>query len=1113
MPHNHPTKTSTTTCCPLRTSNGALSPTPPEPARPLYVRPTNHIFALAALPEDHPHALRLPQRRAPKLAKSIVRSPSLASKLRGQLLRGQVRRRASVVRSLRAEVCDCEEVEGRGGLSPLHSSPDLTRFDPLSPVGSVARRVRSAFNLGAAAPAAGKDRLPSEVSDPELRDLAHLNLDLAAHQFDGVEDRSSEGLPELAEGLGAGEGPVRNLDAVVDAGAPENSEDETLIVPERSQDDSTLPENVPVPDASVDSDNERVDSPTSFHLSKKHISQQLRSKSQLSAPSEEAERLTSEAWSFHRRERSNCGTSMSNVTSVRSRHAHRKSDSGVDSSHVPISWGKVNVCCDSSSSIYSRPMSPEMPEPYEIPADLAAVADWPLTGEALPSAGVQAKLDSGASETVDETHITIVEPALPGREVEDTTSMIREQDEGGRSSSPHREPSYRSNSSSTAKSTRFLERFTPPKKLVRKRRSIFKFLRAGSRRQQTRSISTPVLCSPSLRPCVHGPADDNYELLTVQYELVGTEGNPIRSVSLNALPAPAVNEAQTSSSSPDLHRKQSLAEYERHLSVVGDNRRRPSAWELKRLSQIEEDEHHHEPAKSKNTFSLYSQTQETDPLMAAALQRQMQEKALFRSTSKRSVPVSEGSSLSFLATSWDEPSQAGAQSPERDPLDSSRKPGDYHLSPPRTPVGSRSRTSSFSNQKQAGGKKPIVLHTPSSISRDSTTSRIGSSLDSWTRFPSHSRAERSASAGAADNVRARDFAIDDTTERGKDADEPDPFNLSKRVFTKRSTKSSKKSLPKSRSATFGSFVRYYSNLFTSSPDFHGKGRRTSVVAGGTLRHPELEILPPVLSTPAKSQSALRGNDGDQQHRSGNLARIKENTEEGPERVKESLLHDHHLSAFDNLAANKIAFRGNSVFAPLGHDSRKGATVEDLENVIASDEPSRFPLSAHEALRSSPAGLQHRADLDGTAETSDPVKRPSPSSKAQAWSEAYQDCLVIPPSPEEHVVSKASSGSPTKTDSEAMPSPILKPTKRGSPIQQNQQPSTNLDPTAAIRRFPSVTVVDDRKGHWRSVSFISVKSSKSGASGASFVRESSNDLLKLMETRERKEREKLLRAVV
>jgi hypothetical protein len=93
-------------------------------------------------------------------------------------------------------------------------------------------------------------------------------------------------------------------------------------------------------------------------------------------------------------------------------------------------------------------------------------------------------------------------------------------------------------------------------------------------------------------------------------------------------------------------------------------------------------------------------------------------------------------------------------------------------------------------------------------------------------------------------------------------------------------------------------------------------------------------------------------------------------------------------------------------------------------------------------------------------------------------------------------------------------------------------------TATIRRYPSVTVIDDRKGHWRSVSFISVQSGKSGKSGVSggvagmvttgvgdiggaagvrrvashaesFVRESSDNFLKLMEGREREERERLL----
>lgn len=1021
--------------------------------------------------------------------------------------------------------------------SSLSSTPDLRRLTSRSPAAptplSVVRRVCSGFELGSSSSSDDDDagrrgRLASDddagvVSDDELRDLARLILSLGLEgcQVDGNGERSCEG---NGDGNVAVDGEGGSCESDDDA---DGLKEETILVSGRPQEEAgevaTLPRDDALDDtvreASPDTQEERPDSPASFHLSKKHISQQLRSKSQLSAPSEATECLTPEAWSFHRRERSNCGTSMSHVNSIRSRHIHNTSDSGVESAHVPVSWGRLTVCCDSSSSIYSRPTSPQMSEPYEIPADLAAVADWPLTGgvlpSALPSTCVQTQSETGDVGIRGETHITIVEPDLPARELEETTSAIEEQDGSHLSTTPQREPSHKSTSSSTTKSTRFLERFSPPKKLVRKRRSIFKFLRAGSRRQQTRSVSTPVLCSPSLRPCLDGPADDS-ELLTVQYELVGTEGNATRSVSLNNLPTPTVNEAQGAASSPDLRRKSSLADYERHLSVVGDNRRRPSAREPKRLSHIEEDDQH-DPSGTKNTFSLYSEMQETDPLMTAALQRQMQEKALFRSASKRSVPISEGSSLSFFATSWDEPSQTQPQSPERDPFDNSvKRPGDHHLSPPRTPVGSRSRTSSFSNQKQADGKKPIVLQTPSSISRGSTASRIGTSLDSWTRFPSHTRGERCASASAADNVRARDFAFNDTG-AGKDSDEPDPFSLSKRVLTKRSTKSSKKSLPKSRSATFGSFVRYYNNLFTSSPGFHGKGRRTSVAAGGTLRHPELEMLSPVLPGSEKSD------------KTGSLTRIKEHHEEGLEKMKKPLLKDHQSPTRGGLAAATVAFRGNSLFASPSHSSQKAGGSNDPANTTQSDDPedpctttaadlSTSDLSTSDLSTSSPAPFQHNHNLDGTVETTtDSIKKSSsPPSKAQAWSDSYKDCLITPPSP----ASQPAPSLParTKTDAELMPPPTLKPAKHRSPHPQSRQNSSTLDPsTAAIRRFPSVTVVDDRKGHWRSVSFISVKSGKSVASSlggaGGFVRESSNDLLVLMERRERKEREKLLGGVV
>jgi hypothetical protein len=81
-------------CC--INSHRSLSPT--EPARPSPLT-LNSLFAVAALPEDHPHSLKLPvpDRRPPK---NLIRSPSFADKLKGQL------RRRATVKSLKAEVYD-----------------------------------------------------------------------------------------------------------------------------------------------------------------------------------------------------------------------------------------------------------------------------------------------------------------------------------------------------------------------------------------------------------------------------------------------------------------------------------------------------------------------------------------------------------------------------------------------------------------------------------------------------------------------------------------------------------------------------------------------------------------------------------------------------------------------------------------------------------------------------------------------------------------------------------------------------------------------------------------------------------------------------------------------
>lgn len=121
--HRRPSKMPPEICC-ITPSTRSLSPTPTEPARPALTT-LDGIFALAALPEDHPHTLKFPDRRPPKANKSLIRSPSFANKFN---LKGQLRRRATV-KSLKAEVYDgdarlvtSEEVvarlEGVGSLPP-----------------------------------------------------------------------------------------------------------------------------------------------------------------------------------------------------------------------------------------------------------------------------------------------------------------------------------------------------------------------------------------------------------------------------------------------------------------------------------------------------------------------------------------------------------------------------------------------------------------------------------------------------------------------------------------------------------------------------------------------------------------------------------------------------------------------------------------------------------------------------------------------------------------------------------------------------------------------------------------------------------------------------------
>jgi hypothetical protein len=134
-------------------------------------------------------------------------------------------------------------------------------------------------------------------------------------------------------------------------------------------------------------------------------------------------------------------------------------------------------------------------------------------------------------------------------------------------------------------------------------------------------------------------------------------------------------------------------------------------------------------------------------------------------------------------------------------------------------------------------------------------------VGAWGRFPSHTRLERTLSAGKVDRIETRDFALEAAIrfaaakDNAYDEDLVDPIERRPSPPLLPGTKKRKKKvgtgkMVKSHSMTFGRKLikNYYSGMFkSSSAEFrrHGRGHRSSIASGGTLEHPELELLPEV----------------------------------------------------------------------------------------------------------------------------------------------------------------------------------------------------------------------------------------------------------------------------
>ena len=113
---------------------------PEPPARPL--ASFDGIFAAAALPEDHPHALKFPDRK-PELDQSIVKSPTITSKLKQQF-------RRKSMRSLKKDKEYDEDANRMSSREVLHSVEESPVKIPLDKDAVPGQRFGSVPDLGRA---------------------------------------------------------------------------------------------------------------------------------------------------------------------------------------------------------------------------------------------------------------------------------------------------------------------------------------------------------------------------------------------------------------------------------------------------------------------------------------------------------------------------------------------------------------------------------------------------------------------------------------------------------------------------------------------------------------------------------------------------------------------------------------------------------------------------------------------------------------------------------------------------------------------------------------------------------------------------------------------------
>ena len=328
-------------------------------------------------------------------------------------------------------------------------------------------------------------------------------------------------------------------------------------------------------------------------------------------------------------------------------------------------------------------------------------------------------------------------------------------------------------------------------------------------------------------------------------------------------------------------------------------------------------------------------------------------------------------------------------------------------------------------------------------------------VGAWGRYPSHTRPDRTASAGHQDQVDTRDFALEAAIKFAMGENETDDDNVD--PITRRSTpllsgRKRKKKLghthvAKSHSMTFGkTFLKNYTKLFRSqSIEFqkHGHGHRSSITTGGTLKYPELEILPDVWARGITSE------------RNGKVVRSHE---------------DYH-----------------SVQDEYGPGDRKGKGKMKADHSTSTPRPSGSTKTMID---------DHFRGLDGQND------RAHVKDTARVWSAYYEDCLPSFP--------RAS------TDLDFNPAEFGVPSARRS-LDSKRTSFSHTMPSRYpkhSRNHSHLSHFSVRSGASARPSFVSVSENEVGMDGRSVfsVRRSTMDLVTMYQELEDTEREKVLKLV-